>query len=78
MREMPTFITDPVTGDAVEVPVAQDWIGSVQRLVGRPLTAQETATAEQMARKNWTVRVAAEAILGRDLTQAEVDAASVR
>lgn len=76
MRTMPTMMTvinQHGQNAMVPVPIAADWSGSVEALVARKLTAEELAKAERMAKHNWSVRVAAEAILGRDLTYEEVE-----
>ena len=77
MRHMPSQITDDA-GNVVSIPIANDWTGSVLRLVGRPLTTEETAKLARLRSHNWTVRLAAEMILKRDVTIEELRAADVR
>lgn len=79
MRMMPSKIENKGLGrghGAREIPVPAippgDWMDAVRALVARPLTDDDLLMAKKMASRNWTVRVAAEAILGRSLTEGEL------
>jgi len=49
------------------------WAELVGALIARPTTKEEKQRIEKMARHNWTARIVAEDILGRDLTTEEVE-----
>lgn len=68
MRHMPIETPD---GKIPALP-ADEWARLVAALIGRPTTEVENDRIEKMARHNWTVRVVAEDIVGRDLTEEEV------
>lgn len=68
IERMPTMLSD---GTCVPALPAEEWAQYVARLIGRPVTADESERIEKLAQKNWTVRTVAEAILGRDLTEEE-------
>ncbi len=74
MRRMPSYVHDPSTGDAIPLPVCAEWDERVLCLIARPVTSAEAEKIGKMRAHNWTVRIAAEAILGRDLTTAELQA----
>lgn len=74
MQTMPTQTTPTYDIPSVEIPAIPmtEWNTLVRAWIGRPVTPQEEQRIEQMARHNWTARVVAEDILGRDLTTEEV------
>ena len=80
MRTMPKIIhADPMApnGKVIDLPSipATDWDAMVRRMIGRAVTEDEARKLDRMATAHWTARVAAEAILGHDLTTEEVTAA---
>lgn len=74
MRTMPDTITDPSSGESISLPATDNWQANALALIGRPITPAEHDEMVKMWRHNWTVRVAAEKILGHNLTTDEVDA----
>lgn len=78
MRRMPTSVSSvPFTErewHALDLPVAMHYHRAVLCLVGRELTPAEQERLERMANHQWTVRAAAEDLLGRDLTHDEFEA----
>ncbi len=82
MRTMPPFITDEVTGDAMELARCKRWHEVVAAYVaaarGSPLSDAEQELAERMAAHNWSVRIAVDRLLGRMTTFEEWEALRVR
>jgi len=67
-------------GEVVNIPSlpGDDWCALIDRLVGRPLTADELRVRDRMGDANWTARVTAEFLLHRKLTNEEVTERSRR
>ena len=59
------------------IPIAATYDDAIRALVGRDLSPAEQATLANMKAHNWTVRVAAEALIGRQLTDCEMQAAKL-
>lgn len=82
MRKMPIIISgaDALPHQPMIIPSLplDEWHDLVRAFINRELTVDEIAQVEKMAAHNWTARVAAEAIIGRDLTTEEVAAAHVK
>ena len=59
MRTIPTIITDGISNNAIDVPVAEE--GKLERaidlLVGGNLTTDEQIFVEKASKHNWTIRV---------------------
>ena len=72
MTRMPTHMSD---GTKVPAIPKRQWDALVAALIGRETTAGERERIEKMANRNWTARIVAEKIIGRDLSEEEVAAA---
>lgn len=78
MRRMPTFILKRTTSRCgfrtSNIPAIKpkQWNAMVRAMIGRNTTHDEDARIEEMAEHNWTARVVAEEILGRDVAEEEM------
>ncbi len=60
-------------GGPIPALMPDKWADLVEALIARSITTEEKQRIEKMARHNWTARIVAEDILGRDLTTEEVE-----
>lgn len=80
MRVMPTVAAGRHGIPAAEIPVAESSLyeRAVVSMLGRPIADVERDRYERMACRNWTARVVAEDLLGRQISETELAAAKAR
>ena len=66
MRNMPKFIHDPISDQAIELPTvsSRKWESLLEQAAGRPLTDDEKRRADKMGAHNWTLRIVIENLFG--------------
>ena len=73
-RQMPSVLSDGVTVPTIPI---EEWYNQIALFVrvvaGRELTQEEKRRRGDMANANWNVRIVAEAIIGRDITEVEME-----